>query len=311
MNLPSTASPDEIRAALARDGHVVVESVLSDKTVAELRAAVEERLAHEREHPVDPGPVDITGDQAREFDFSIFETLPEEDELLRRRIRHHQAMEFDTPWPVSANDVCISFIHIPTYYDNGRSQRLFNIINKLPEFASLAEHPVVLDTIESELGHDLILLDASINQVGPHTSDGGWHVDSPLTQIEEPLPDLTLSIQTVWMLDEFTTANGGTHVSSGSNHSLRKPAPGSGPVPDETVTAGPAGSVAFWLSQTWHRAGANTTDSPRTGLIVQYGRSWVKPFVDMRSPMDAEQAALLSPRMRYMMGCNANPPVRG
>jgi hypothetical protein len=46
-------------------------------------------------------------------------------------------------------------------------------------------------------------------------------------------------------------------------------------------------------------------------VIVQYGRSWVKPFVDLRSPMTAEQAAVLSPRTRYMMGCNASAPVRG
>jgi hypothetical protein len=37
----------------------------------------------------------------------------------------------------------------------------------------------------------------------------------------------------------------------------------------------------------------------------------VKPFVDLRTPMTAEQAAALSPRLRYMMGCNANAPVRG
>jgi len=311
MNLPGTATPAAIREALERDGYVVVENVLSAERVAELRATIEDRLRRERDRPTDPGPVDVTGDQAAEFDFSVFETRPEEDELLRRRIRHQQASEFDTPWPVSANDVCISFIHIPTYYDNGRSQRVFNVINKLPEFAELAEHPLVVDTIEPLLGRDLILLDASINQVGANTNDGGWHVDSPLTQIDEPLPDLTLSIQTVWMLDDFTAANGGTHVSSGSNHTLRKPEPGSGPVPDEAVIAGPAGSVAFWLSQTWHRAGANTTDAARTGFIMQYGRSWVKPFVDMRTPMNTEQAEALSPRMRYMMGCNANPPVRG
>lgn len=311
MNLPPTARPTQIREALLRDGYVVVDNVLSDSQTSILRAAIEGRIQHERDHPNDPGRVEISGDQAADFDFSVFETRPEEEELLRRRVRHHQATEFDTPWPVSANDVCISFIHIPTYYDNGRSQRVFNVINKMPEFAELAEHPLVLETIESELGQDLILLDASINQVGPHTSDGGWHVDSPLTQIEEPLPDLTLSIQTVWMLDDFTADNGGTHVSAGSNHTLRKPPPRGRQVPDEEIVEGPSGSVAFWLSQTWHRAGANTTDEARTGFIVQYGRAWVKPFVDMRTPMDAKQAQALSPRMRYMMGCNANAPVRG
>jgi len=74
---------------------------------------------------------------------------------------------------------------------------------------------------------------------------------------------------------------------------------------------GPAGSLAIWLSQTWHRHGENTTDAIRRGVIVQYGRCWVKPFVDLRTPMNDEQAAALSPRLRYMMGCNANAPVRG
>lgn len=44
---------------------------------------------------------------------------------------------------------------------------------------------------------------------------------------------------------------------------------------------------------------------------VQYGRCWVKPFVDVRTPMTAEQACELSPRLRYIMDCNANAPVRG
>ena len=89
------------------------------------------------------------------------------------------------------------------------------------------------------------------------------------------------------------------------------PRVGEDDVDDEVVLEGPAGSVAIWLSQTWHRHGENITDATRRGVIIQYGRCWVKPFVDLRTPMTAEQAATLSPRVRYMMGCNANAPVRG
>jgi hypothetical protein len=46
-------------------------------------------------------------------------------------------------------------------------------------------------------------------------------------------------------------------------------------------------------------------------VIVQYARSWVKPFADFRSILDAESAAQYSPRLRYMLGCNAGPVVRG
>jgi ectoine hydroxylase-related dioxygenase (phytanoyl-CoA dioxygenase family) len=169
----------------------------------------------------------------------------------------------------------------------------------------------VLEVMEHELGRDLIVLDMSVNHVGPRTNSAGWHVDSPLTQIAEPLPNFTLSIQTAWMLDDFTIDNGATHVATGSNHTQRKPPSGQTALDSETVVEGPAGSVAMWLSQTWHRHGANVTDSPRTGVIIQYGRSWVKPFVDLRTPIDHAQATAFSPRLRYMLGCNASAPVRG
>lgn len=310
-SLPNTAEPAEIRAQLHRDGHVVVENVIPRDTALDLKRRVEAILERERSHPTDPGDVPVAVDQAAEVDFSLWHTREEEAELLRRRIRARQADEFDTPWPVSANDVCISFIHIPTFFDDGRSQRIFNLINKDVAFAPLVEHPLVLDVLEDDLGRDLIVLDMSVNHVGPHTDSAGWHIDSPLTQIAEPLPNFTLSIQTVWMLDDFSADNGATHVATGSNHTLRKPPRGQVPLDNEAVVEGRAGSVAFWLSQTWHRHGGNVTDAARTGVIVQYGRSWVKPFVDLRTPMDAEQAAAFSPRLRYMLGCNANAPVRG
>ena len=311
MSTSSVTHPREIVDRLNNDGHVVIEDLVPKSMVEDLRDRVQRILDRERAHPADPGEVEVSVDQASEVDFSLWRTDDEEDSRLKRRIRHRQAEEFDTPWPVPAKDVCISFIHIPTLFDDGRSQRIFNLINKDVAFAPLVEHPTVLSVLEHELGRDLIVLDMSVNHVGPHTDSAGWHVDSPLTQIAEPLPNFTLSIQTAWMLDDFTIHNGATHVATGSNHTQRKPPPGQAALDNETVLEGPAGSVAMWLSQTWHRHGANVTDSARAGVIVQYGRSWVKPFVDLRSPIDAGQAAVFSPRLRYMLGCNANAPVRG
>ncbi len=169
----------------------------------------------------------------------------------------------------------------------------------------------MLELIDTELGKDAVLLDVSINSVGPRTDSGGWHIDSPISLVPEPLPNFTLAIQTVWMLDEFTADNGATHVIADSHLTLKQPPRGKSEIATEVVLEAPAGSLAIWFSQTWHRHGANVTDRARTGLIAQYGRAWVKPFVDLRSPMTEEFAAKLSPRLRYMMGCNANAPVRG
>lgn len=297
---------------LLADGYAVIERLLDGDTTSAFQQRVQRLLDEERANPYDAGP-DAPEPPAAKGDW--YTRIWDLDDDERRRLAQRQLLqqrdEFDTPWPVPDEDVCISFIHIPTQFDAGRSQRIFNLINKDVAFAPLLEHPLVLQVVEDQLGRDAILLDVSVNAVGPHTPDGGWHVDSPITQMPEPLPNFTLSLQTAWMLDDFRRENGATHVARGSHLTLRKPPKGSDEVPGEVVLEAPAGSLAIWFSQSWHRHGANTTDTTRRGVIVQYGRCWVKPFVDLRSPMTAEHASALSPRLRYMMGCNANPPVRG
>ena len=303
---------NEVLERLNTDGYVVIERLIGEATVVELRDRVGNLLASEREHPVDPGESPPSKHASvDEIDFGIWDLSDDEIGRMRRRIRQRQAEEFDTPWPVRPDEVCISFIHIPTLFDEGRSQRIFNLINKDTAFAPLVEHPLMLSMMEAELGRDGIVLDMSVNHVGAHTNSAGWHVDSPITQIPEPLPNFTLSIQSAWMLDDFTVDNGATHVVRGSHLTQRRPPRGRDPLENEVVLEGPAGSLAVWLSQTWHRHGANVTDGARNGVIVQYGRSWIKPFVDLRTPMTAEQAAAFSPRLRYMLGCNASAPVRG
>jgi ectoine hydroxylase-related dioxygenase (phytanoyl-CoA dioxygenase family) len=297
---------------LNADGYVVIEKLLPPTTVRDLRERVERILTFERQHPFDPGEVSVGDDDGLASHFaSIWQLSAEERERLARRNRHRQEEEFDTPWPVSPADVCISFIHIPTIFDDGRSQRIFNLINKDAAFAPLVEHPMVLAMMDQELGRDAVVLDMSVNHVGPHTNSGGWHVDSPITQVPEPLPNFTLSVQSAWMLDDFTEENGATHVVRGSHLTQRKPPSGRSHLEEEVTLEGPAGSIAIWLSQTWHRHGPNVTESPRCGVIVQYGRAWIKPFVDLRSPLTASEARKLSPRLRYMLGCNASAPVRG
>ena len=316
--MPPTSTPplaSRAGAVLDRllvDGYAVVDALLDHRTTTEMQRRVQHLLDHERAHPFDPGPdAPQPAADMGEWYTRIWKLSDEERHRLAQRLVLQQQAEFDTPWPIPPEDVCISFIHIPTLFDGGRSQRIFNLINKDTAFAPLVEHPLVMAIIEDQLGADAILLDVSVNAVGAGTPDGGWHLDSPLTQVPEPLPNFTLSLQIVWMLDDFRRDNGATRVVRGSHLTLRKPPTGHGELAEEVVLEAPAGSLAMWFSQTWHRHAANHTDAVRRGLIVQYGRCWVKPFVDLRTPMTAEQATSLSPRIRYMMGCNANAPVRG
>ena len=113
--------------------------------VADLRDRVERILERERPQPGDPGDSDVSVDQVADVDFSLWR-------MRRRRGSSASSAASVTARPTSSTrrgrcrpkEVCISFIHIPSLFDDGRSQRIFNLINKDVAFAPLVEHPLVL-----------------------------------------------------------------------------------------------------------------------------------------------------------------------
>ena len=74
----------------------------------------------------------------------------------------------------------------------------------------------------------------------------------------------------MWMLTDFTAANGATCVVPGSHRSGRPPQ-AEGDMAGQVPIEGNAGSVLVWLGALWHRSGANTTaNQQRMGANVAY-----------------------------------------
>ena len=85
----------------------------------------------------------------------------------------------------------------------------------------LIEDPVLLQLVREVLGQDCLLSDISATSIGPNSGgSGAWHIDA---QLPEPLPEILLSVQNVWILDDFTAENGATRVVPGSHISRKKP----------------------------------------------------------------------------------------
>ena len=297
---------------LSDQGYAVIEGVLGEEDVRHYRGIVEDLFDRERRHPFEPedGPALPGDDELEAYLNESYQISEAERARLMRRIRHTRGQQQDTPWPVPPAAVVKNFLHLPTLFDHDRSQRIWNVVNKAPDFGKLIEHSVVLSLAREILGADCVLADCSATSIGPHTDEGGaWHVDVPLGQLPEPLPDFPLTIQNAWMLDDFTTTNGATQVVPGSHRTRRKPAWG-GEQENGTKLTGPAGSVAIWLSNTWHRSGPNATDNPRRAILCYYSRSWMKPFTDYTS-IAPEVTRTLSPDLRYLLGFSASAPVRG
>jgi len=316
MTTAATIDCDRAVKHLSEHGYVVLENVLSGDQLAALRRNVDALMVAERRNPYEPsdGPALPDDDEIERYLADSYDVSNAELARMMCRIRHTRSRQLNTPWPVPVGKVLKNFLHLPTLFDQDKSQRIWNLLNKGDDdlFARLAEHPVVLTLVRRILGDDCVLADASATSIGTHTGGGAWHVDVPLGQLPEPLPDFPLTMQNAWMLDDFTADNGGTRVAVAS-HKLRRKPPWSpeAKVDREKVLAAPAGSVAVWLSSTWHRSGPNYTDHPRRAILYYYSRSWVKPFADFVAGITPERAAAFSPTVRYVIGYAANGIVRG
>ena len=309
----SDGHQEEIFHHLREHGFAVIESMLTDEELGEIRQAVEEMMARERQAPFDPGDgpaseddVDMEAYLAEAYKISAAE-------LSRnmKRIRHARAQNRGTPWPVEASQVHHNFMHVPLLLDDDKTQRSYNLPAKLPQCGRLIEEPFLLPLLSALLREDFILAEINASSIGPDTDGGNWHIDAPLTLLPEPLPDVVLAVQAVWMLDDFTPDNGATRVVPGSHRTLKKPPLGRGPIDDEIALTAPAGSLGLWLSQTWHRLGANVTDHPRRAILGYYSQAWVKPFSDFTRSVPPEVIKRYSPRARYLLGWSAFAPTRG
>jgi len=295
---------------LAEEGYAVIENVLTPAELELARGTVAKLMAHELQHPYHPTegiPFDDEPEIAAYYK-KAYDVSDAEAERMVARTRAFRHQNANTQWPVPFNKVSKNVIHLPTLFDQDKSQRVWNLIGKAPELAPLIEHPVVLPMVRSILGQDCNLHDFQSTSIGPKTGGGSWHVDAPLGQIAEPLPEFPMTIQNVWLLDDFTEHNGATRVMPRS-HKLRKSPPwGTGSLEGEVTLTAPAGSVAIWLSNTWHRSGQNTTDKPRRAILCNYNLSFLRNFTDFTSTLDPQVAATFSNDLRYLLGYAAYAP---
>ena len=301
---------DKLKHQLAEDGYAVIENVLDAEQLDKARAIVAQQMAHELANPLPLDNEQHEDDEEIRAYYKKHYTVSEaEADRMVARVHQFRRDNAGARWLGPINKVSKNFLHLPTLFDNDQSQRVWNLVNKAPELIPLIEHPVVLPMVRHVLGEDCTLHDFQSTSIGPHTGGGAWHVDAPLGQIAEPLPEFPLTLQNVWMLDDFTPDNGATRVMPRS-HKLRKSPPwGSDPLEGEVTLTAPAGSLAIWLSNTWHRSGPNDTDAQRRAILCNYNVSWLRGFCDFTTTMPPEVLPTLSNTAKYLLGYGARAPL--
>lgn len=176
---------------------------------------------------------------------------------------------------------------------------MFNLVNKGEVFEDIVQHPEVMAAMKGLLGGDFILSGFSSNTTGPGGEEMTLHSDSGY--VPPPHPEYLLSANAVWMIDDFTEANGGTRYVPGS-HKLR-----TNPDPRKTYETvpilGKAGSVAFLHGYTWHKTGNNTSaDSMRRALFAYYVRPFLRVQENHIVSVREEVWHRASPTLRHLLG---------
>ena len=124
-----------------------------------------------------------------------------------------------------------------------RNVRVWNLLNRDPVFAALAEHPLALQLVRATLGWPALLSNISANVTGPGAIAGVLHADQIF--VPEPWPMAPQGVNVAWCIDDFTAHNGATEVVVGSHRLNRAPVAADRSVPMLPIEAKAGSIVAF------------------------------------------------------------------
>lgn len=120
--------------------------------------------------------------------------------------------------------------------------------------------------------------------------------------------DLSLLINMLVMLDDFTVDNGATYILSGSHLS-----------PDQPTEAdfyhhasrlvGKSGSIVLFDSNLWHATGENKTEHVRRALTLTFSRPFIKQQLDYPRTLGYDRMNDFSDEMKQIIGYKARVPA--
>ena len=190
-------------------------------------------------------------------------------------------------------------------FEGYSTQRIYALFAKTRMFDEWAIHPLLLGVLDQILGYYQLSAPVGI-YIGPGERAQGLHKD----QSVYPLPSdfRPVVVNTMWAFDDFTKENGATRLIPKSHKWVDRVPTGK----EKFVYAEmPAGSVMFYPGNAWHSGGANATNKPRLGVILEYVVAWLRAQENHILAVPRETVAELPERLQELLGYNIFPPFLG
>lgn len=143
------------------------------------------------------------------------------------------------------------------------TRRLTNLVSADPVFDGMYTHPRLLAAVARILGDDFVLNSLNARDALPGQGAQEFHRDVDDTTKWSGTP---YTVNTAWLLDDFTVENGATRFVPGShrwNFGVETLPDRKAPHPAQVIPEAPAGSVVVFNADVWHSGTLNTTRSTR------------------------------------------------
>jgi len=181
------------------------------------------------------------------------------------------------------------------------ARRLANLVDKGEVFERVVSHPAVLGAVRHVLGEDFKLSSLNARSTDPRSPEcQPLHCDAGAVADDSGF----WVCNTIWLLDDFTPANGATRIVPGSQHWRKAPqelADPQAPHPEEVLVLGKAGTVVIMNTHAWHGGTANRTGQPRRALHAFYTRGDKPQQQYQKALLRPETIARLSPELRRIL----------
>ncbi len=177
------------------------------------------------------------------------------------------------------------------------AERLADLVNKDPLFDMFYTHPRVLAAVAHVVGDQFKLSSLNYRGALPGHGQQKLHVDWHET-VE---PGAYKVCNSIWLLDDFSEANGATRLLAGTHKHGRLPQDEledpMQPHPEQILIEEPAGTVVIFNSHTWHGGTTNRTDKVRRAIHSYFCRR--------DQPQQIDQARYILPETRQRLSPEA------
>ncbi len=190
-----------------------------------------------------------------------------------------------------------------------KTKRVGAMVAKSPVCQTMALHPTVLATMDHFLLPHCADYQINLTQlisIDPGERQQVVHLDDTMFPFVHAGHQALLNV--MWAVDDFSAANGATHIAPGSHLWPRDRLPSDHEVIQTEMAAG---SCMIYLGSARHGGGANRTGRPRRGVVISYCLGWLRQSENQYLAIPPATVRTFPERLQRLIGYFVHAPNLG